>query len=42
MNIQSTNLNFQGGFRFKNMPIEAKSRIPEIAKRDKQVFENYS
>ena len=40
MNIQSTNVNFQGGFRFKNIPIEAKSKIAEIAPKGKQVFEH--
>ena len=41
MNIQSTDINFQGGFRFKNLPQEAKIKLPEISKRGKQIYENF-
>ena len=39
MELQTTpNTNFQGGFRFKNMPPKATEELSEIAKRGKQIF----
>lgn len=42
MNINNiNNTNFQGGFRFRNIPKEAKEALPDIAKRGKQIFYDF-
>ena len=38
-NIGSTN--FKGGFRFPNMPAEAKEKLPEVVKKRRQIFDNF-
>ncbi|MBE7711041.1 MAG: hypothetical protein E7Z92_02755 [Cyanobacteria bacterium SIG31] len=34
-------INFNGGYHFRNMPLEAKSKIPEISNKWKQVFYDF-
>ena len=42
MNINKTyTVNFTGGYRFRNMPLEAKSKLPEISNKWKQVFYDF-
>lgn len=42
MNIQNKpQLTFQGGFRLKNVSAETAEQIPNIAKRGKQIFNNF-
>ena len=38
-NVSSTN--FQGGFRFRNMPIKAQEALPGVVKKGKQIFYNF-
>lgn len=35
------NINFNGGFRFKNMPAELKETLPEFIKNKRQIFYNF-
>lgn len=35
------NFNFNGGFRFKNMPLEAKNKLPDLSKKGKQIFYDF-
>ena len=37
----NSQINFCGGYRFRNMPIEARTKIPEISKKWKQVFYDF-
>lgn len=41
MNITNSNLNFNGGFRFRNMPLEAKNKLPDLSKKGKQIFYDF-
>lgn len=41
MHIQQTQTSFNGGFLFRNMPQEAKNKLPEITKKGKQIFDNF-
>lgn len=42
MQIQnSSNINFQGGFRFPNMKTTAKNQLPELFKKGKQIFYDF-
>ena len=41
MLIQKSNTNFQGGFLFPNMPKTSRPRLDNIAKRGKQIFDNF-
>ena len=35
------NIDFNGGFRFKNMPAELKETLPEFIKNKRQIFYNF-
>ena len=42
MNITNNyNTNFTGGFRFPNMSIEAKDKLPELVKKKRQIFNDF-
>lgn len=42
MEINNTyNTSFKGGFRFPNMPQEAKEKLPELIRKRKQIFDNF-
>lgn len=41
MNITNNNLNFNGGFRFRNMPLETKNKLPDLSKKGKQIFYDF-
>ena len=42
MQVQnSTNINFQGGFRFRTMKTSAKTELPNLFKRGKQIFYDF-
>lgn len=38
MNILYNNVTFNGGFRFINMPLEARNKLTDISKKGKQIF----
>ena len=40
-NLNNYSINFNGGYRFRNMPSEAKAKIPEINNKWKQVFYDF-